>query len=112
ALAEVLAPERGQGLDLERALEEVAVGAVAGQGEADEIDDRHALWVDGDPGQGIAVPDLALLEDAEVEAGTAAGEEAGDHVLVAEADPQLDAGHPRLGDDRLGRADPEAVADV
>ena len=59
----------------------------------------------------VARSDVALHLDGEVVAGAAAGEEPLDHVLAAEAKPELVAGQPGLGDDELGGADAEAVAD-
>ena len=59
----------------------------------------------------VARSDVALRLDCEVVARAAAGEEPLDHVAATEAKPQLVTGQPRLGDDELGGADAEAVAD-
>ena len=59
----------------------------------------------------VARSHLALHLDGEVVAGAAAGEKPLDHVFAAETKPELVAGQPRLGDDELGAADAEAVAD-
>ena len=59
----------------------------------------------------IAGSDVALHLDGEVVAGAAAGEEPLDHVLPAEAKPELVARHPGLSDDQLRGADAESVAD-
>src|SRR5207249_7640336 len=60
----------------------------------------------------VAGGHLALALDGEVEARAAAREEALHHVGALEAGGELVAGKPRLGGDQLGRADPEAVADL
>ena len=55
---------------------------------------------------------VSLLEDAEVEAGSAVGDEERGHAGLVEADAHPVAGHPRLGDLEGCRTDPVPVADA
>src|SRR5439155_16959748 len=111
SFAEVRAPARGQGGDPCGAAERVPIVVLA------DVEPRHQH--DAEPPLAacealdrVARGHLALARDGEVEARAAAREEALHHVGPPEAGGELVAGTPRLGGDQLGRADPEAVADL
>src|SRR6185437_10251452 len=60
----------------------------------------------------VACADLSLARDSEVETGAPALKKALDHSVGSESNAELVAGEPGLGDDDLGGAYLEAVADV
>ena len=60
---------------------------------------------------GIARRDFAFANDGQVEAGSAATEEAFDHVVPVEAHSQLVAGHSGLGDAELSRPHAKTIID-
>ena len=109
-LAEVVLPAIGEPGGLRRAAEQLLVLRVD-RVEPDHVGDGQPLIRPLDRLDGVARPDLALGRHREVEAGPAVPEHPLEHVHPAEPDPELVAGQPRLGDDELGRPDPEAVAD-
>jgi hypothetical protein len=118
-LPKILFPTLGQGRDLQRPAHRasVVVGLALRDVEAGDFGDWQCRIfgnrrVSADQLEFIACADFAFSQDGEVKAGAAAGEEALDHVVHLETDAELVTGEARLGDDDLGRADGELVADV
>ena len=60
----------------------------------------------------VAGADLAFFHHFQIESRSAGVEKSLDHVGAVEADPQLVARHPRLGDDQLGGPDTKSIADA
>src|SRR4051794_18258267 len=77
-----------------------------------DLGDRHSLGPIGDLHDRIAAAELALLDDATVEARAPAAGEERSHARLVHADTEAVAGDPRLRDLEDGGADPEAVADA
>ena len=77
-----------------------------------DLRNRHLFRPGGELEDLVARLHLALLEDAEVEAGATVGDEQGGNPRVVHADPDAVAGDARLRDFEDGGADLVAVADA
>ena len=114
ALAKVLFPafgESGDGQGFFQAGQAVR-GVVPGDVEANDQGNGDEVGVAAEEADFVAGGDLSFARDGDIKAGAAAGQEALGHLVVAEFDAELVAGKARLGDNNLGRADGEAVAQV
>ena len=76
------------------------------------LGDGHLLGAGGQLDDVVSRFHVALLEDAEVEARAAVGDEQGGNARVVHADPDAVAGDARLRDLEDGCADLVAVADA
>ena len=79
--------------------------------EIDDVSDGQAPLRLRDEVDGIARSNFTFKEYGEVEAGTTAADKLLQDVRPTESDAELEAGHPRLRDDKLRRPHPEVVAD-
>lgn len=104
-----LAPNARERRDLEQAPQVVRRG-MAIEHEGEHIDDRDPTVFRVNSLDRIAGADLSLVDDCKVDPRPACLEKGFDHRGVAEADPQLEAGKPRLRDDQPGGANAELVA--
>ena len=80
--------------------------------EVADLTDGEPDWIETNGLDGVAGPDLALLQDAEIESGPPTFENATVEILDPDLDGELVAGHPRLGYLEQRRADSEDIADV
>ena len=109
--AEPLAPALRQHVELGRPPHRLDVVAVSRE-QARDLGHAEAARVALELDDRVARRDVALARDGEVEAEEPTLEELGHELVAAHPEPELEARQPRLGDDELGRADPEAVAHV
>ena len=77
-----------------------------------DLRDGHALGAGGDLHDLVAGFDLSLLQDAEVEAGPAMGDEERCHLRLVHPDADPVASDARLGHLEKGAPDPVAIADA
>src|SRR5262245_53310035 len=77
-----------------------------------DLGNGHALWSSSDREDRVAGADLALLEDAQVEARPSAGGQERGHLRLVHANPDAVAGGPRLGHLEQRSPDPVAVTDA
>src|SRR5437764_6149673 len=75
--------------------------------QADNLSDGNRRVVPGDQCDSVASRDFTLPGYRQIEASSAASQEALHHVRSAEADPQLEARHARLRNHELGRTNRE-----
>ena len=77
-----------------------------------DLTDGEPDWIEANTLDGVAGPDLALLQHAEIESGPPTFENATVEILDPDLDGELVAGHPGLGYLEERRADSEDIADV
>ena len=90
------------------------VGATESFGDvqASDFGDGDSVRIASERFHFIAGAYFSFARDGEVETGAGAGEKAFDHVVGLKADAEFVARKARLGDDDLGGADGELVAEM